>query len=98
MGVVIQGLAPGMQHGGHADPGAEMLRIGSDRGERLGRHFEQQAIDQRLVLVRDRAELGRQREHHVEVGDRQQLGLAGCQPALAADPWHFGQWRFRQEL
>src|SRR4051794_7335658 len=80
MGVVIQSLSPGMQHSGDADPGTKPFRIGGNGRECLGRHFEQQAVDQRLVLVRDRTQLGRQREHHVEVGDGQQLGCPSRQP------------------
>jgi hypothetical protein len=51
-----------MQHSGDADPGTKPFRIGGNGRECLGRHFEQQAVDQRLVLVRDRTQLGRQRE------------------------------------
>ncbi len=42
--------------------------------------LEQQVVDHALVLVGDVGDLGRQREHDVEVGDGQQLGLACCQP------------------
>jgi hypothetical protein len=28
----------------------------------------------------------------------QQLGLPIREPTSRASPWHFGQWRFRQEL
>ena len=47
------GRAPGVQHGGDADAGAEMLGIGCDRQHGLGRGFEQQVVDDRLVLVGD---------------------------------------------
>ena len=77
-----RGSAPGVQHGGDADVGAEVLGIGGDRGQRLGRRREQQAVDLGLVLVGDGADRGRQREHDVEVGDRQQLGLARLKPRL----------------
>jgi hypothetical protein len=32
-----QRRAPGVQHGSQADPGAQMLRVGRDRHQRLGR-------------------------------------------------------------
>src|SRR5574340_395692 len=35
MRMVLQGLAPGMEDGGHAELGAEMLGVGSDGGERV---------------------------------------------------------------
>ena len=91
--------APGVQNGGDADAGAEMLGVGRDRDQRLSRGLEQEVVDHRLVLVGDVGDGCRQREHHVEVGHRQQLGLALGEPFLrAAAPWHFGQCRLRQEL
>ena len=98
MRMMIEVLAPGVQHGGEADIGAEMLGVGGDRGEGLGGGREQQAVDLGLVLVGDGADRCRQREHDMEVGHRQQLGLARRQPGLSAGHWHFGQWRLRQEL
>ena len=72
--------APGVEHGGGADAGAEMPGIGGDGEQRLGRRAEQQVVDHRLVLVGDRGDLGRQGEDQVEVADRQQIGLAGGKP------------------
>ena len=72
--------APGVEHGGDADAGAEVLRIGRDRQHRLRRRPEQQVVDERLVLEGDVGDLGRQREDDVEVADRQQVGLALGQP------------------
>ena len=71
MRMVIEVLAPGMQHRGDADVGSQVLRIGSDRGQRLGRGRKQEAVDLGLVLVGDGADLSRQGEHNVEVGNRQ---------------------------
>ena len=59
-----------------------MLGVGGDRDQRLGRGLEQEIIDHRLVLVGDVGNGRRQREHHVEVGHRQQLGFALSQPLL----------------
>ena len=69
------GRAPGVEHGGDADPGAEMLRIGGDRQQRLGRCLEQQVIDHRLVLVSDVGDRGRQGEDEMEVGHGQEIGF-----------------------
>ena len=71
-----------MQHGGEADAGAEVLGIGGDGDERLGRRLEQQVVDDGLVLVGDGADLGRQRERHMVVRHGQQLGLAIGEPFL----------------
>jgi hypothetical protein len=72
--------APAVEHGGGADASAEMPGIGGDRQQRLGGRAEQQVVDDRLVLVGDRSDLGRQREDDVEIADRQQIGLAGREP------------------
>src|SRR6266853_3658383 len=74
--------APGVEHGGEADAGAQVLRVSADDEQRLGRRAEQQIVDHRLVLIGDRGDLGRQCEDHVEVVDRQQIGLAGGEPIL----------------
>jgi hypothetical protein len=82
--------APAVEHGGDADPGAEMLGIGGDRKRGLGRRLEQQVVDDRLVLVGDIGDRRRQREHEVEVADRQQLGLARGKPLLCGGALTFG--------
>ena len=69
-----------MEHRGGADAGPEVLGIGGDGEQRLGRGAEQQVVDHRLVLVGDWGDLGRQREDQVEVADRQQIGLPVGKP------------------
>ena len=75
-----QRRAPAVQHGGDADAGAEVARVGGDGQHGLRCRAEQQVVDRRLVLDRDVGDLGRQAEHDVEVADRQQVGLARLQP------------------
>ena len=48
----------------------------------LGRGFEQDVVDHGLVLIGDVRDGGRQREHHMEVRHRQQIGLARGEPFL----------------
>jgi hypothetical protein len=81
MGVVGQRLSPGMQDGDEADPGAQTL--GGKRHERLGNSAHQQAVDRLLVLESDLGRRRRQGEDHVEVGNRQQLGLTSGEPHRA---------------
>ena len=69
-----------MEHRGSADARAEMLGIDGDREQCLGGGAEQQVVDDRLVLISDRGEFGRQREDDVEIANRQQIGLAGGEP------------------
>ena len=78
--MVLQVLAPGVEHGDETDLGAEMPWIGGDRAQRLGRGPEQDGVDRCLVLERDFGDRGRQCEDDVEIGHRQQLGLALGQP------------------
>src|SRR5215472_5822945 len=74
--------APAVKHGGGADAHAEVLGIGGDREQCLGGGAEQQVVDDRLVLVGDRSDLGGQRENDVEIADRQQIRLASRKPIL----------------
>ena len=74
--------APSVQDGGEADAGAEVLGVGGDGDERLGRGLEQDIVDHSLVLIGDVGDRRRQREDHMVVGDGQQLGLAIGEPLL----------------
>ena len=84
--MVVQVLAPGVEHGDEADLGAEMLGIGGDPAQRLGRRSEQDGVDRLLVLEGDLGDRRRQGEDDVEVGHRQQLGLPGGEPFGAGLP------------
>ena len=65
--MVLQGLAPGMEDGGHAELGAEMLGVGRDGGECLGRAAEQDGIDDGFVLEGNLSGGRRQGEDDVEI-------------------------------
>ena len=82
MRVVGHCRAPGVEDGGDADLGAEVLWIGGDGEHRLGGGAEQEVVEPGLVLPGDAGDLGRQREDDVEVADRQEIGLAGGEPVL----------------
>src|SRR5438874_10478637 len=69
-----------MEHSGDADTGAEMLRVARDGQHRLRCRLEQEVVNLRLVVESDGGELGRQREHDMEVADREQIGLAFGEP------------------
>src|SRR5262245_45779156 len=71
---------PRVQHRREADLRAETLRVGGDRQQRLRRCLEQEIVDHGLVLIPDGADVGRQREHDVEVGHLKQLGLTRLHP------------------
>src|SRR5713101_60946 len=80
--MVRERRAPAVQDRGEADAGAEVLRVGGDGDERLGRGLEQDVVDHGLVLVGDVGDRRRQREHDVIVRHGQQLGFALGQPLL----------------
>jgi hypothetical protein len=60
----------------------EVLGVGRDGGQGLGRGLEQDIVDDRLVLVGDIGDGRRQCEYHMIVRHRQQIGLARRQPVL----------------
>ena len=68
MGVMGECRAPGVEHGGEADTGAEMLRVGGDGGERLGGGLEEDGVDGGLVVEGNVGDGGRQGEDHMKVG------------------------------
>ena len=80
MRMVQQVLAPGVQDRDEADLGAQMPGVGGDRAQRLGGRTKQQVVDHRLVLVGDGGDLLGQREDHMEILDRQELGAPILQP------------------
>jgi len=78
--VVRHRRAPGVEDGGGADARAEMTGVGGDGEHRLRRRAEQQVVDDRLVVEGDVGDLGGDCEDHVEIADRQQVGLALGEP------------------
>src|SRR5262249_31648055 len=50
VGMIEQGLAPGMQHGQKADLSPQMFRIRRDRSEGLGRGSKENRVHHGLVL------------------------------------------------
>ena len=73
-----------MQHGGEPDAGAEVLGVCRDSDQGLGGDFQQQVIDDRLVLIGDVGDRPRQGEDDMELGHGQQFGLAVGQPLLGS--------------
>lgn len=80
MRMVLQGLAPGMEHGGHTELSAEMLEVCRDGGERLRRAAEQDGIDHRLVVEGDLSGGSRHGENHMEIRHGKEFGLSLGEP------------------
>lgn len=62
---------PSVQHRERTDAAAEPARVGTQYGERLERRLKEHAQEHALVGPHDLSQLGREREHDVEVLDRQ---------------------------
>ena len=88
MDVMLQRLAPGMQHGRHADCAAEVL-LGKGL-ERLIGGGEQQVIDGFRVDLGQRIDPVIEREDHVKVRHGQQPGALLRQPLRPLEGAAFG--------
>ena len=71
MRVLLQVLAPGVQHAQEADVGAEVLGIAGQLQHRFGTGAIKEVVDDPLVAQRQRGQLVGKREYNVEVGHRQ---------------------------
>jgi len=80
MGMVHEGLAPGVKDGEEPEAGTEMAGVGGDLLKRPGCGAQQQVVDDLLVLERERRQALWDCEHHVGVRHRQHLRLACCEP------------------
>jgi hypothetical protein len=69
-----------VENGDHASLTAEVLWIGADDADRLSCSFEQDVVDDRLVLERDGGDGSRHSEDDVEIADRQKISLTICKP------------------
>src|SRR5262249_13924825 len=90
VGVMKQGLSPTVQHGGKADLGAQVLRVGVDGSYRLARGAEQNAGDRPLVLISDGGNLFRYGENYVEILGVQQFRAAILKPVGSGERLAFG--------
>ena len=80
MRVMGKRRTPRVQHRGHADTGAEMLRIGGNGDQRLAGGLEQGVVDDGLIVVGDIPDERRHGEHHVIVRHVEELVLSGREP------------------
>ena len=85
-----QVLAPGMQDGQESDFSPQMFRIGGYLQQGLRTGAEQEVIEDLLVLQRQLAELVRQGEDNVDIGDRQEFVLASGDPLIASSALALG--------
>jgi hypothetical protein len=98
MRMVVKVLAPRMEHGDKADFGAEMARIGCDRGQSLGRGLEQYGYTAALFWNAISAAADGKVNTTWKYGTGSNSACRSASHAARAGPWHFGQWRLRHEL
>ena len=84
-----EGLAPGVEHGGHAEVAAEMTGVAANARERGGRGLKEPPIEQPGVALRERVECVGEREDDVEVRNRENLVPACGKPALGGQALAF---------
>src|SRR5450759_2241692 len=85
MGMVEQVLSPGVQDGEEADCRVQMLGVSGDGQKSPRGGAEEDLVEGPLVLQGDGSQkLVGDGEDHVEVGNRQQLGLTRGEPVGAA--------------
>src|SRR5229473_1095404 len=69
-----QVLSPTVKYSEKADLGAQMLGIGSDGGQGLGRGAEENAVDEIFVLVSDGSNLFGNREDDMKIMSLENFG------------------------
>ena len=82
MRMVRHSRSPGVQHGSEPDAGTEVFGVGRDGDQGLGGGFEQQVVDDGLVVKGDVGDRPRHREDEMEIRHGQEFGLAIGQPFL----------------
>ena len=81
VGMVDQGLAPGVKDGEEADPGAQVFGVIGHGAKRARGGAKEQAVEQALVLKSQVGQGLGQGKDHVEVRDGEQAVEAGLDPA-----------------
>ena len=88
--VVGHGAGPGVEHGEETGPGAEVVGIGGEFQQRLGRGAHEHAVDEFLVRSGEGAKLSGEREGRQEVGTREQLRSSVLEPGSSLSAMTLG--------
>src|SRR5258708_489844 len=84
MRMMLQGLAPGVEHTQETDFRSEMFGVAGDLQQSRGAGAEQEIVDDLLVLQSQPRKLMRQGENDMNVADRQQFLAAFGEPFVAS--------------
>src|SRR5437868_6269448 len=76
MGMMDQGLSPGVEYGKEADFSSQMFGIGSDGGQGLGHGSKQNVVDDVFVLVSDGRDLFGDGEDDMEIMRGEDFGYS----------------------
>src|SRR5262245_30753274 len=82
MEMLRQILPPRVQNRGDADRAAEMPRVSPEGEQRVGGGTKEKRVDHARIALGEGIERMREGEDDVEVRNRQEVGLAGGEPAL----------------
>ena len=88
--MVVQLLAPGMQHSEAPNLRAEMLGLLGDVVECLGDGAKEQPIEQARILERQGCEVVREGKDHMDVGCVEHLALPSREPDGLGGAMAFG--------
>src|SRR5438874_12542810 len=80
MGMMDQGLSPGVEYGKEADFSSQMFGIGSDGGQGLGHGSKQDVVDDLFVLVSDGSDLFGDGEDDMEIVRGEDFGHSLLDP------------------
>jgi hypothetical protein len=80
MRMMVELLAPGMEHCQAAEVRPEMLGVASDVLERLCHRAKEHAVEHAGIVEAQGAEGVRQGKHHMDVGDVKYLTFPGGEP------------------
>jgi hypothetical protein len=98
MRMMLQGLAPGVEHTQETDFRSEMFGVAGDLQQSRGAGAEQEIVDDLLVLQGQPRKLMRQGENDMNVADRQQFFAAFGEPFVASVGLALRAVAIRQEL
>ena len=96
--MVQQGLAPSVKDGEEAELGAKMFGISGDCAQGFGSGVEQDVVDRSLVVKGEAAISCGTVKTTWKYGTGRSSDRRSSSHWARASDWHFGQWRFRQEL
>src|SRR6202043_2551019 len=85
MGMIAEGLTPGVKHREKPDLRAEMSRIGSDGAQRLGGRLEQDLVDRAGILEGNLGDLVGNGEDDMEIVGSE------APPPPSLDPFRSGE-------